>query len=171
MRVRVPAFQMPPPLLEVPAAILPEIMELEMERVPELLKAPPLIKEFAPETVTPEMLKSALRSMVKILKPPAVPLIVSEEAPGPVMVTVPAVPPVIAVLASMILGNAAARVMVAAPPENKEEAKLMVSLPAVLLARSMASRRVPPVAVSAKEVTGKLAGTILHSSCRSCGRE
>ena len=45
----------------------------------------------------------------------------------------------------------------------------MVSSPAVVLARPMASRRVPPVAVSAKEVTGKLVGTILPSSWRSWG--
>jgi hypothetical protein len=72
------------------------------------------------------------------------------------MVTVPAVPPVIAVLASIIVGNTAVKVMVPAPPENREEAKSMVSLPAVVLARVMASLKVITLSlatVSAKEVT------------------
>ena len=50
--------------------------------------------------------------MVKILKLPWLASMVSEEAPRPVMVIVPAVPPVIAVLESMMFGNAAVRVMV-----------------------------------------------------------
>jgi hypothetical protein len=46
--------------------------------------------------------------------------------------------------------------MVPAPPENREEAKSMVSLPAVVLARVMASLKVITLSlatVSAKEVT------------------
>jgi len=70
---------------------------------------------LAPETVTPEMLRSPPVSMLKILKlrvallgfVGSLPLILSEEAPRPVMVTVPAVPPpIIGVLSSMIVGNA-----------------------------------------------------------------
>ena len=57
---------MPPPLL----AVFPERMELEMERVPELLKAPPVPEVFAPVTVTPEMLRLPPELMVKILKLP-----------------------------------------------------------------------------------------------------
>jgi len=63
--------------------------------------------------------------------------------------------------------------MVPAPPENKEEAKSMVSLPAVVLARVMASLKVITLSlatVSAKEVTWKLAGTILLSRLRSSSR-
>ena len=147
---------MPPPTLFV---ALPEMVELLTVRVPELLKPPPKPAVLlAPETVTPEMLRLPPVTIVKILKPPAVPLMISEEAPGPVMVRVPAAPPI-------MVGSTPAKVMVPVSPVLKT----IVSLPAVLLARSMASRRVPPVAVSAKEVTGKLVGTILPSSWRSWG--
>ena len=84
---------MPPP---APFTVLPEILELEMVRVPELIKATPLNEEtFAPETVTPEMERLPPVAMLRILKlrfalPPSKPLIVSEEEPGPVMVRVPA---------------------------------------------------------------------------------
>ena len=101
-RVALALFQMAPPLL----AVLPERVELEMERVPALLKAPPLPLIFAPETVTPETDRLPPVSMEKILKLPPLASMVREEAPRPVMVTVPAV------LASTIFGNAAARVMV-----------------------------------------------------------
>ena len=60
-----------------------------------MLKAPPFPEVFAPETVTPEMLRLPPEAMVKMLKlrlvlPPSKPLMVSEEEPGPVMVRVPA---------------------------------------------------------------------------------
>ena len=42
----------------------------------------------------------------------SLPLMVRLEAPSPLMVTAPAVPPVIAVVASMMFGNAAFKVMV-----------------------------------------------------------
>jgi len=106
--VRVPALRMPLPVF----AEFPEMVELVMERVPELLKAPPLPEEFAPVTVTPEILKSAPVSMVKIPKLPLLASIVSEEAPRPVMVRVPAVPAPTTVLASMMFGNAETMVMV-----------------------------------------------------------
>ena len=61
---------------------------------------------FAPETVTPEMLRLPPVSMEKILKLPWLPLILSKEEPRPVMVTVPAV------LALTIFGNAEAKAMV-----------------------------------------------------------
>ena len=127
--------------------------------MPEFLKAPPSVVALAPETVMPDMLKLPPVAMSKIRKlrklTPLLPLMVRLEAPGPVMVRVPAVPPpVIGVVASIMIGNCVFnKVMVPAPPENREEAKSMVSLPAVVLARVMASRRVPPVGVSAKEVT------------------
>ena len=149
-------LEMPPPLVVVELLFR---MELETVRVPALLNAPPLpaVKvNCPPETVTPEIERLPPELIVKILKPPTAPLMVSEEAPGPVMVTVPAVPPVIAVLASIIVGNTAVKVMVPAPPENREEAKSMVSLPAVVLARVMASLKVITLSlatVSAKEVT------------------
>ena len=87
--------------------------------MPELLKAPPLPEVFAPETVTPEMERLPPEAILKMLKlrvellrfVGSLPLIVSEEAPMPVMVTVPAVPPVTAVAALTIVGNAPARVM------------------------------------------------------------
>jgi len=99
---------MPPPWF----AAFPEMVELVMERVPRLLKAPPLPADlFAPVTVTPEMVRLPPVSMVKILKLPWLASMVSEEAPRPVMVTVPAVPAPTTVLASMMFGNAEAKVM------------------------------------------------------------
>ncbi len=82
---------MPPPL----TAVLPETMELEIIRVPSLLKAPPLPDVMAPETVIPEIARFPPLEIVKILKLrlafPLLPLIVRKEEPGPVMVRVPAV--------------------------------------------------------------------------------
>ena len=91
-----------------------------MVSVPKLLKPPPLPEVFAPETVTPEMLRLPPEAMLKILKlrplTPLSPLIVSAEAPRPVMVRVPTVVPVPPVpeavaVASIILGNAPVKVM------------------------------------------------------------
>ena len=50
--------------------------------------------------------------MLKILNPPFLPLMVSEEAPRPVMVTAPTVPEPITALASIMFGNAELKVMV-----------------------------------------------------------
>ena len=93
-----------------------------MLRIPALLNAPPLVVVvFAPETVTPEMLRLPPKAMLKILKlrplSPLSPLIVSTVAPRPVMGRVPTVVPVPPVpeavaAASKIVGNAPARVMV-----------------------------------------------------------
>ncbi len=109
---------MPPP----ESAVLPEMVELETKRVPALLKAPPLPPRllnarplpeiFAPETVTPEMVRLPPVLILKILKPPWLQSMVSELAPKPVMVTVPAVPAPTVLLASTMLGNAEAKVMV-----------------------------------------------------------
>ena len=117
-----------------------------------------MLINFAPETVTSEIERLPPLTISKILKSrvltPLFPLMVRVEAPGPVMVRVPRATPEINWVALRMVGNCAVnKVMVPAPPENREEAKSIVSLPAVVLARSMASRRVPPVAVSAKEVT------------------
>ena len=73
----------------MPPPVLPEMMELEIVRVPPLLKA-----VIAPETVTPEMARFAPAEIPKISTLPAfplLPLIVRLEKPGPVMVRVPAV--------------------------------------------------------------------------------
>ena len=85
--------------------------------VPLLLKAPPLPEVFAPLTVTPDMDRLPPEAMLKILKSrpllPLSPLIISEEVPRPLIVTVPAVPPpVIGVLALTIVGNAEFSVIV-----------------------------------------------------------
>ena len=103
--MRVPSLKMAPPLL-LPGE-LSERVELEMLRIPALLNAPPLVVVvFAPETVTPDIDKSPSGAMSKILKlrvlTPLLPLMLSVEAPGPVMVRVPRVPPEIAVLALRI---------------------------------------------------------------------
>ena len=103
---------MPPPEL----AELPEMVELLAVRLPELLNAPPPLEETcAPETVTPEMARLPPVAMLKTLKFLLVlivpeelskPLMISEEAPMPVIVRVPALD------AFKMVGNAEARVMV-----------------------------------------------------------
>ena len=94
VRVASTLLKMPPPL--PPSAKFPEMVELETVRLPELLKAPPIPEVFAPVTVTPEMLRLPPEAISKILKSlpltPLSPLMVSVEAPGPVMVRVPRVP-------------------------------------------------------------------------------
>ena len=78
--------------------------------MPKFRKAPPSPELLPPETVTPEILRLPPESMVKILKSrlglPLSPLMVSEVAPRPVMVKVPAVP------VAAMLGRADASVMV-----------------------------------------------------------
>ena len=104
---------------------------METVRVPELKKPPPYFpngREFDPETVTPEMERLPPLLMVKILKPPAVPLMISEEAPGPVMVRVPAEDEVI------MAGNGAVKAMVPVTPVLKT----ISSLAKVALALIMA---------------------------------
>lgn len=120
---------MPPPK----DAELPEMMELSTVRVPELSRAPPLAEEaFAPDTFTPEIDRSPPKAMLKILKLP--PSMVSEEAPGPVMVSEPA--PEVAAMA----GKADTRVIVVlTPPRNTEESKIISSLAMFALACSIAS--------------------------------
>ena len=129
----------------------------------------------APETVTPEMLRSPPVAMVKMLKlrvellgfVGSLPLMVRVEAPGPVMVTVPAVPPpVIGVLALIMVGSVAAKVMVPVSPVLKT----ISSLPGVMLAWVIAASR-DPAPEAAVFRTVMVAGTILLSSWRSCGRE
>jgi len=128
----VPWLKMPPP----PVAEFPVIVEAEIKREPKLLKPPPKPEElFAPDTVTPEMVKLPPVLMVKILKLPWLPLMVSAEAPRPLMVRVPAV------LTFKIVGRAAARVIVYGLVPVK--LKLMSSLPGVLLARVIAASRDP----------------------------
>ena len=169
--------RVPPEKLQTPApedAVLPEMVELAMLRMPlpRFRKAPPVNEEaFAPETVTPEMERLPPLTISKIRKSrpltPLFPLMLSVEAPGPVMVRVPTVVPVppmpeAVALAFKIVGNAAVKIMVPVM------LKSMVSLPGVALASVIACRR-DPVPEFAKEVTGKLVGTILPSSWRSWG--
>ena len=107
-------------------------VEFAMLRMPELLKAPPKLVVFAPETVTPEMVRLPPESMLKMLKlrfvSPLSPLTVSAEAPDPVMVSEPALKVV------AIDGSAVCRVMVVmAPFVNSAEAKIISSLAEVAL--------------------------------------
>jgi len=84
--VRVPEFQMPPPLL----AELPEMVELMTVRIPELLKAPPLPEvNFAPDTVTSDIKRLPPLATEKTLKLPPLPLMLRLLAPRPVMFTLP----------------------------------------------------------------------------------
>ena len=174
---------MPPPKFP---AVFRERVELEMERVPELLKAPPLPEVFAPETVTPEIERLPPEAMLKMLKLRFVlmvpeelsrPLIIREEEPGPVMVRVPTVPPPpeAVTLASKMVGNEAGTVLfwessVMVPVMLK----LMMSSPAVALARSMASLKEVTLGskstVSAVVLTVKVVGVILFSRLRSSSR-
>lgn len=146
---------MPPPT----AATLPDMVELEMFRMPELLKAPPEPEVFASETVTPEMLRLPPVLMLKILKLPWLASMVIEELLSTLMVTVPATPPVIAVLALMMLGNAEAKVIMV----TGELEKLIMSLPGVALALIMACRR-DPAPESELLITEKVVGVILSSN-------
>jgi hypothetical protein len=148
--------------------ILLEITELVIEVVPLLRKAPPSAVVLTPEIVTPEIDRLPPVSMEKAPKLRVEtllsPLMVSEEAPRPVMVRVPMVPPEIAVLAFNIVGRAEPNVMVyGLVPEAK--AKSMMSLPAVVLAKVIAARR-EPAPVSALVVTEKVEGVILSSRLR-----
>ena len=136
-----------------------------MVRVPLLLKAPPLPEVFAPVTVTPEMLRLPPVLMLKILKLPLLASMVSEEAPSPLMVTAPAVPPVIAVLELMMFGNGEAKVIMV----TGELEKLMMSLPGVVLALIIACRR-EPAPESALLRTEKVVGVILSSNSGVRGR-
>ncbi len=166
------SFQMPPPL----DAVLPEIVELVTVRVPELLKAPPLPEVFAPETVTPEMLRSPPESMEKMLKlrlvlPPSKPLIIREEEPGPLMVRVPTVVPVpvpvpeAVAFAFKMVGSEALTVLfrelsVMVPVMLK----LMMSSPGVALASIIACRRDPvPESAVLETIMGVFEGVILSS--------
>ena len=108
LTVRIPpSLRIPPP---AKPAVLPAMVEWVTERVPEFKKAPPLPVVFAPETVTPEMLRLPSVAMVKMLKSrlelPLSPLMVRVEAPRPLMVQVPAV------LVVAMLGSAEDNVMV-----------------------------------------------------------
>ena len=96
-------------------------------RVPEFLKAPPLPEVIAPETVTPEMEKSPPEAILKILKlrvsllafVGSLPLMVSKEAPTPLMPVLPAVPLPTTVLALTMVGNADPSVIVFTPVKLK----------------------------------------------------
>ena len=146
---------MPPPAV---FAVLPEMVELEMLRVPrpKLLKPPPLPEVFAPVTVTPEMERLPPVMILKILKLPWLASMVSEEAPGPVMVRVPAL---------TMAGSEEPRVMVPAT------LKSMISSPAVALAKVIASlseiKVSPELTISKVVSTVIVAGLILSSNRRS----
>ena len=123
---------------------------------------------FAPETVTPEMLRLPPESTLKMLKlrvallgfVGSLPLIVREEEPGPVIVRVPAV------VAVTMAGKDEPSVIVPAPPVKSEEANSIVSASAEALAVVIASRSVvkaSAVVLSASELTIMVAGVILSS--------
>jgi len=118
----------------------------------------------------PEAMLKILKSRVAL--PPSKPLMVSEEEPGPLMVRVPTrpPPPEALALAFKIVGNEALPLLfwessVMVPVMLK----LIMSLPAVALARSMAARR-DPVPESALVLTVKVVGVILSSRLRSWSR-
>ena len=146
---------MPPP----PVAELPEIVEVEMARTPALLKAPPKPEvKFAPDTVTPEIERLPKLTIEKTLKLPLLALMLRVFAPGPVMVRVPAV------ATSAMAGSTPVRDIVAGPLVNSEEAKTIVSAPAVTLAWAIAASRDP--ATESKVVVtiiGEFEGVILSS--------
>ena len=138
MTVRVPQLVIPPPSF----AELPVIVELETVKVPAFSMAPPAAVVFAPDKVTPEIARLPPEAMFKIwkLRPltPLLPLMIREEALGPVMVSEPA-PEVAA-----IVGSAADKsVIVLAPLVNNEEAKIISSLAEVALASVIACRNEP----------------------------
>jgi len=72
-----------------------ELVRLRVPRLVNALQLPVVI--WAPETVTPEMERFPPEAISKIPKSrpltPLLPLMVSEEAPGPVMVRVPRATP------------------------------------------------------------------------------
>ena len=156
------------------------MVELEIARVPPLLNAPPLNEEaFAPETVTPEMVRlppdgktpglamlKMLKSRFGLLVPEELskPLIIREEAPGPVMVRVPA-----EVVEAMVGRDCNTLSRVIVPVTLKS----IISLAEVPLAVVMASLKEVTLGsestVSAVVVTVIVAGTILPSSWRSWG--
>lgn len=133
----------------MPAAF-PEIKKLATVREPRLLNAPPLPVVFAPETVAPEMARLPPEAMLKILKLrdefPLLPLMMSEVAPCPVIVRVPA--PV----EEAMIGQADYRVFVQAPFANSEGANTISSLTLVALASVIACLN-EPTPVSALVVT------------------
>lgn len=149
----------------MPPPELPEMMELEIVRVPPLLlKAPPIEKIImAPETVTPEIARFPLWEIVKILKLrlalPLSPLIVRLEEPGPVIVRVPAV------VVLSIAGNEELSVMVPVTP-----VKMILSSDDAALASMIACLR-EPAPESLRFITGKVAGVILSSRVMSSSLE
>ena len=151
----VPWLKMPPPLV----AELPEIVEAEIVRTPALLKAPPLPEvKFAPDTVTPEIERLPKLTIEKTLKLPLLALMLRVFAPGPVMVRVPAV------VASAMAGSTPVKEIVAGPLVKSEEAKTIVSSPAVLLAWAIAASRDPATESKVVEtIMGVFEGVILSS--------
>ena len=151
----VPWLKIPPP----PDAELPEIVEAEIKSEPKLLKAPPKPEElFAPDTVTPEIVKSPKLATEKTLKLPLLPLILRVFAPGPVRVRVPAV------VASAMAGSTPVKEIVAGPLVKSEEAKTIVSAPGVALASIIACRRDPvPESAVLETIMGVFEGVILSS--------
>ncbi len=133
-RVPVASLKMPPPVL---LDVLLEIATLEMVREPLLKKPPPSPVFCDPETVTPEMVKAPPAATLKILKLPLLPLISSEEIPGPVIVNEPEVE------VAAISGKAAPRVIVLTLFRNNEESKIISSLDWVPLASIIACLNEP----------------------------
>ena len=132
-------LKIPPPVFPPE---LPVIKEFVTVRVPRLLKPAPLLVVLAPETVTPEIARLPPEAILKILKLrlvlPLLPLITRAEAPGPVMVSEPALE------VAKISGSAPdPSVMVLAPFVNREEAKIISSFAEVKLASVIACLKEP----------------------------
>jgi len=166
---------MPPPPL---VAELPEIVELVTVRTPALLNAPPLLLNFAPETVTPEMLRLPPEAMLKILKlrvelmvpeESSKPLMVSEEEPGPVMARVPLGAPLIKAVASKMVGSEALTVLLRESSVIVPVTlKLMMSSPAVALAKLIAS--LSEIKVSPELTISKVVSTVMGTGLIRCSR-
>ena len=130
---------MPPPTFPPE---FPEIKEFVTVRVPRLLKPAPLPVVLAPETVTPEIERLPPEAILKILKLrlvlPLLPLMTRAKAPGPVMVSEPAL-----VVAAIVGSAPDPRVIVLTPFVNSEEAKIISSLAEVELASVIACLNEP----------------------------
>ena len=162
--VRVPPLKMPP---QLPKTVLSETMELLMLRVPVLLKAPPIPPPLklllAPETVRPDTDKFPPIAILKILKSrPPFPLL-------PLMLILEEPGPVMARVPAVevvkIVGSAELSVMVPVTP-----VKIILSSDDAALASIIACLR-EPAPESLRFITGKVDGVILSSRVMSSSLE
>ena len=118
-------------------------------------------------------------AMLKILKlrpllPLSKPLIIREEEPGPLMVSVPTVPPppeAVALALKMVGNEALTLLFWESSVMVPVMLKLIMSSPAVALASIIACRRVPaPESALEETKMGEFEGVILSSNLRSSSR-